>query len=822
MASISGLSGGTNLTSIYGNRNVISGLASGMDTEAMIKNAVSGYQMKITGLQQKQTKILWQQEAFRGIIDKMYSFTQKYTSFASSTNLMSASFFNSAVKAATNGKYADMVSSTGKTSSDVRLLGVQQLASAATYRAPGIGANGTIEGAEVNLAEEFKVSTVSGSITLQRGGNKNQTVTLDFKTDKIYKDNDELLNDIKDQLANSDMKDKIEAKLVDGKITFTDKLDPTQSVSVTGASGKIKDTLGLGSIDKNNPPKELDLEKLKDKGFSEVTGTMGEALSGKEFSVTVDGVTKKITLPTYNKEQKKFDEDVATSIEKQLKDAFGDKVTFRNKSGADGKLEMSFQVKDGSTMEISGGKALGLASDRETSYMNTSKTLGDILGKNLEDFDIAQPVGTDTSKYREVKDKDGNVTHYLDEKGNRLQKKDDGSFYRADDKGAQLYEFKVNGKSVGAFSENTAMESVLVAVNNNSDVNVSFSKLTNQFQFTSKETGAQSKIEFEGLSAQLFGASTFKDGATGASKVYATGQDAIFTMEVNGKQISTTRSGNTFDVDGLKVTLKGTFGYENGALSATAKEDAVSFTFSSDTEKIINAVKDMIKDYNEMAAEIKSAYTTVAPRKNGATYAPLTDEDRADMSESAIKAYEEQAKQGILFGNRDLSNLYDDMTSAISMSGLDNSVLRSIGITTKYSNGATTLELDEDKLKAALENNPDQVKDIFTKSKENGAESDGFMQALKTQLDRYGGTTGAVKGILVQHAGTPRAPTSLNQNSLQELVDSYNEQIERWTTKMSDKMDYYTSKFTQLEQLIAQMNSQSSTLAGLMGGMGGQ
>ena len=42
--------------------------------------------------------------------------------------------------------------------------------------------------------------------------------------------------------------------------------------------------------------------------------------------------------------------------------------------------------------------------------------------------------------------------------------------------------------------------------------------------------------------------------------------------------------------------------------------------------------------------------------------------------------------------------------------------------------------------------------------------------------------------------------------------------ISTWQSKMSDKVDYYTNKFTQLEKLINQMNSQSSALAGLMGG----
>ena len=49
-------------------------------------------------------------------------------------------------------------------------------------------------------------------------------------------------------------------------------------------------------------------------------------------------------------------------------------------------------------------------------------------------------------------------------------------------------------------------------------------------------------------------------------------------------------------------------------------------------------------------------------------------------------------------------------------------------------------------------------------------------------------------------------------------MQEVNEEIERWQDKISDRVDYYTNQFTQLELLINQMNSQSSALAGLMGG----
>ena len=68
---VSSVTSNTSSSSIYGNRNVISGLASGMDTESMIENAVSGIKMKVTELQKDKTKVEWEQSALRDIIDKL-------------------------------------------------------------------------------------------------------------------------------------------------------------------------------------------------------------------------------------------------------------------------------------------------------------------------------------------------------------------------------------------------------------------------------------------------------------------------------------------------------------------------------------------------------------------------------------------------------------------------------------------------------------------------------------------------------------------------------------------------------------------------------
>ena len=827
MASVSSVRSSS--SSIYGNRNVISGLASGMDTESMIENAISGYKTKISTLQQKRTKVEWQQEVYRSIIGKMSSFSDKYTSYASSTNLLSNSFFNQAVKVTATGKYADLVSASGKTSSSVQILGVKQLARAATYTVSGIGGSKSADkpeftGSAVDLTEKKELSNVSGSLTIKYGGDR--SFTLDFGELDIYQDADKLAEAIQSKLGEQTMtlsdgtsvkaSEKIDVKVNDeGNIEFSEKGGAGNAVTISGTTGKLKENLDVdgGTL------------KTAGKTLSNKDATLGDYLSGKELTLTLDGVTKKIELPEYKKDGTALSNDAyTTALQTKINEAFGaGKVALEKVGAADGKsFSLKFSTTQaGSTLSVSGDAAKALGLDKAATYVNTSKTLGELLKKE-DDWKPSNRIEY-VGDVKEVENKNGEIDYY-DAKGNRLKKVEkDGNntYYRVDDKGEYLYKFEINGKLVGAFNKDTALETVLTSINSNADagVTVNYSKTTNQFQFTARETGASSKIVMgDGLAKALFG------DTKGKGDKHPTGQDAIFSMKVNGQELDgISRSSNTFDVDGMSVSLKGTFGAYGSSNTLgkdnieAAKADAVSFTSSSDADKIVDTIKSMVEDYNAMVTEIKNAYSTMPQQKsNGNYYEPLTEEDKADMSESSIKAYEEKAKQGLLFADRDLSALYSQLTSAISMSGKDGADLKSIGITSNYSNGLTTLSLNESKLRAALETDPDKVRDVFSKSVAGGSSTNGLMQALKSPLDMYSKTQGT-KGILVQKAGSTLAPSTLYKNTLQNKLDDIDTQIEKWQDKMADQVDRYTSKFTALEKLIAQMNSQSSALAGFLG-----
>lgn len=853
MASISSLMSSGSSSSIYGirNSNIISGLASGMDTEAMIEGMVQGYQQKITQLGQDRTMLQWQQSAYQSISDKLVEFSRKYMSYNSpATNLFSASFFNNAILTSANGTYADLVSATGKSSSTIVLNSVAQLAEAARYThdASGLGTVG--KGQPVKLDEKQPLSAMSGSLTLEYG---NKEVTLDFGELELFNKADGTLDTAKFQTALQDKLkeqkittssgDQVSADtLIDvkvdsnGTVTLSDKKGAGNNVHFSGATGDLKNLVTSAGAEGTSSFTLSPTETVVKEGTSKA-----EHLFGKSFTVTLNGQTKTFTLGDPKTDAvPQNNEDIKKLLEKELDNAFGkDKINVTLVPDADGKESFSFSVSNGDTFRITSpvGEVLGLGENGVTSYVDTGKTLGDLLGKDLGGSDgWAKGVG----QPHEVKDADGNIS-YVDNEGNAVDKDN----YRLDKDGKRFKELTINGVTIGQYNEDTALETVLNDINSNTEagVSVSFSKTTNQFVFTAKETGEGGRIDIgAGLGETLFGQIDYKDdgstilGDTQKSS-YTAGKDAIFHATINGKNMALSRSSNTFDLDGMSITLNGTFNKGSATdtpiLSSQLKGldpdkdttifdlngDDVTFSSKTDTDKIIDVVKTMVEDYNAIVSEVKKAYSDMPLEKSdGSRYKPLTDEDKADMTESEIKAYEEKAKTGILFMDRDLSSLYSALRSAVAPGGSDGSFLRSIGIKTSYEDGLTTLSLDENALREALEQKPDQVKDAFTKSKENGAASDGLMASIQKVTDRYAATTGATKGILIEKAGSKYSPSAALNNTLLEQMKDIDKQVDKWQAKMSDKVDYYTNKFTQLEMLIAQMNSQSSSLAGMMGG----
>ena len=223
----------------------------------------------------------------------------------------------------------------------------------------------------------------------------------------------------------------------------------------------------------------------------------------------------------------------------------------------------------------------------------------------------------------------------------------------------------------------------------------------------------------------------------------------------------------------------------------------------------------MIKDFNEIVQLVNDQVST----KPNRDYSPLTDEQKENMSEDQIKKWEDKAKEGILFNDTDLRSLSDSLRFIFDAGSDDKALLSSYGISTSsdYSDKGK-LVIDETKLRAALEKNPEDIKKLFTKKADTSTgETDGFMAKLTNVTNKYASTTGATKGILIEKAGSTYAPTSVLSNSLQKSVDSIDTYIKKLQAQLKTETDRYVKQFTNLENVISQMNSQSSWLSSFGG-----
>lgn len=849
---VGGVGNSTRTSSLYGNRNVISGLASGMDTESMIENMVMGTKNRINSQKQMQTKLLWRQQAYRGISDQLVALSTKYTSYASSSsNLMSANFFKPSVITPT-GKYKDMISASGSTTSDIVINSVDQVAKNEAISFDGLGgiaASNTITGDAINLKGNIDTSNIAGKSLTMQYGNKTFSITLDGS--KKYKTADDVVKEINEQLKNAsvasdgggsiNMGDKLEAKVNGGKIEFVFK-DAKESNTLEIRSGSSSDLLTAMHMeigDKLSKDSTLQSkEEVKDADLIS-SKSVASQFAGAEMKLKFNGKSFTLKFPEKDSaEYKKIFEEqdpakanaaMTDYVQKQLDNAFGHgRVTVSN-ADKNGKFQLQLEVGSNDVFSVEGGSNTLLGKSGvlgidygESNRLNFKASLGDMYGTE-------EVTAADGSKYTGIK----GMTPLKDASGK----------VRTDSDGNALYAFEINGVKIGEFSAKTDLDTIVKAVNDNKDAHVqlTYSASSNQFVMSSTHGGAGGRVaigeESDGgsnLAAHLFGSVKYtgtanekvevkrRDGTTGqlnaASSGYThvQGQDAKLTAIVNGAQTTLTSDTNTFDIDGLKVTANGTF-------TIAAGETGVSFNAKVDSDKIVDAVKSFVEDYNKLLDELHDLISTQPDRSKRGGFEPLTDDQKADMSEKQIEEYEKKAKKGLMFADNDLEALSTSLRFVFSSPEMSK-----IGVTvsTSYSEKGK-ITFDEKKFRDALEADPDAVAKAFaapitTTTDANGYQTTtgGAISKLKVQLDRFAGTTGATKGILIEKAGSQFAPLSLMNNTLQRKMDDYDTIIDSLTDKLNDEIDTYTAKFSKLEVLIGQMNSQSAALAGLTGGGG--
>lgn len=365
----------------------------------------------------------------------------------------------------------------------------------------------------------------------------------------------------------------------------------------------------------------------------------------------------------------------------------------------------------------------------------------------------------------------------------------------------------LNGVSIAVDPEKDTVKTIMDRVNTDSSagVKLTYSETFRSFTLQSTQPGASGRIEVSptagDLTALFFG----------SSPISVSGADAEFAVRMGDREMVLHRSSNTVTIDGLTLKLTGAFGYDAAGSLRADPLQTVRFSLQPKTDAMVDAVKSFVSDFNA----IIEAVNTQASTKYNRDYPPLTEEQRAEMSETEIKSWEAKAKEGLLFGDSLLVSLAADLRACtISAAAPGGMALKDFGITTSPNwrdNGK--LIIDETKLKDALSQHPDELKALLSSSPSPGMPGGGLVTRVKRVADKYAATEGSVKGLLVSKAGLPAAPVSMLQNTMQTQINRINETLTLLTAKLKTEETRYYNRFTALEKFVSQMNSQSAWLS---------
>lgn len=358
----------------------LSGLMSGMDTESMVEKMLSGTQGKIDKQEALKQQTLWKQEIYRDIITSVNSFYSKFfdSAFDSSlkNNFASSSFFNSMISSVTKGDALKVISTSSNALASEMKVAVKRLAS-----------NSSLQSTVEMSGDRTITGTALSDADLVKNFEKSVTLKVDNKEIKVDLNNVTTESGIVDTL-NRAFEDAnvtgVTAKLVSGRLRFVTE-DPSKKVTVnTAASTELGLTM-TGLTDAVTS----DIKDLNDKVIGTMTnGGFLQPEVGPSFSMTLDGVTKTITLNAVADPTTKAitADSVFNALTNEVKTAFGGYVNVKMNPGT---KQLSFSVADanngrGHELKITGVDAdlIGITPGSST-QLTTSSTLAQ-LGKLLE------------------------------------------------------------------------------------------------------------------------------------------------------------------------------------------------------------------------------------------------------------------------------------------------------------------------------------------------------------------------------------------------------------------------------------------------------
>lgn len=371
--------------------------------------------------------------------------------------------------------------------------------------------------------------------------------------------------------------------------------------------------------------------------------------------------------------------------------------------------------------------------------------------------------------------------------------------------------FTVNGKDI-AVDANTTISDLLDKFKE-AGISANFDGAAGKLSFSSSES-----LTFEGDAdvLKLLGLDSGLKADISRDPIKLDGSDTMIVL--NG--VLYTSDSNSFSVNGLNITANSVTDDINTLLDANGEVDlskltdanAIFITTSTDTQGIYDTIKDFLTEYNNIINEMTKLYNADSARD----YEPLTDDEKDAMSDTEIEKWETKIKDSLLRRDSSLdsimSSMINSMNKGIEINGTTYS-LSSFGIHTMgYLNAAeneqNAFHIDGDEDDENTSGNKDKLMTAITEDADTVIE---FMKQLSSNLYK------AIDDNM--QSTTMRSRYKIyNDKELDKQYNNYAKLISQWEEKVSDKEEYYYKQFTAMESALAKLNSQQSSLSGLLGG----
>ncbi len=393
--------------------------------------------------------------------------------------------------------------------------------------------------------------------------------------------------------------------------------------------------------------------------------------------------------------------------------------------------------------------------DRINTY---NELLAKVTTANLDDFDAAAAPGFDPD--------DENATDAQKEIYNAMK---------------QIVELKNSVKEEG--EEDATIDQFIEAANG--------------LLHYSGDTSGTASLAKLGLGENGIDGSAVSENGEGSLVVVAA---ADAEAVVDGATIKS--SSNKLSVNGLTMDLAKTTLNENGTY------DTINVSVTKDTSKAYDFVKDALKSYNELLEEMDKLYNADSARK----YQPLTKEQKEEMTDDEIEAWENKIKDASLRHDSTLQGIISGMRTSLQGSYTTKSgkeyTLSSFGIVSGtytergklhlYGNADDAIySTYADRLQTALAEDPDEVAEALG----------GIFTNLYTTL-----TDKCAKTSLSS------ALTFYNDKQYTDTLKSYEKQLDTMEDKIKKLEDRYYKQFTAMEKQMSTLQSQTNSLVSMLGG----